>query len=92
MKKVLFLVEQIVALQAYSRKKRAPPLMAARVSLSKESLGSLRAAALNPYIPAVAVYPPQRIARFGRFLQSVLPPGSPKDERQTRLPRQKQVF
>jgi hypothetical protein len=38
------------------------------LSLSKKSLGLLRVATLNPYIPAAAVYPAQRIARFGRFL------------------------
>jgi len=36
-------------------------------SFGQKALGLLRAAALNPYIPAAAVEPPRRIALWGGF-------------------------
>jgi hypothetical protein len=57
--------------------------------LSKKPLGLLRVVTLNPHIPAVPVHPAQYDRPFRAVSLCVLPPGSPKDDRQNVVPRQK---
>ncbi len=63
----------------------------ARFSLSKKSW-IVKGATLNPYIPAAAVHPAQRIARFGRFPCSFCRPGAQWARGKTWLSRQKTGF
>jgi hypothetical protein len=62
-----------------------------RLILNKP-MGLLRAAALNLYIPAASVHPMQRIALPRAFSPCVLPPASPKDERQNVVTPSKNWF
>jgi hypothetical protein len=62
------------------------------VSLSKKSMGLLRVATLNPYIPATPVHPAQRIARFGWFLCAFCRPVVQRTKGKTWLLRQKTSF
>jgi len=61
-------------------------------SLSKRSLGLLRAAPLNPFIPAAPVHPAERIARNGRFLCVLCRPRVRRTRGKERLTRQKTGF
>jgi hypothetical protein len=61
-------------------------------SLSKKSLGLLRVVTLNPHIPAVPVHPAQYDRPFRAVSLCVLPPGSPKDERQNVVTPSKNKF
>jgi hypothetical protein len=61
-------------------------------SLSKKSLGLFRVVTLNPHIPAVPVHPAQYDRPFRAVSLCVLPPGSPKDERQNVVTPSKNKF
>jgi hypothetical protein len=60
--------------------------------LSKKSLGLLRVVTLNPHIPAVPVHPAQYDRPFRAISLCVLPPASPKDERQNVVTPSKNLF
>ena len=58
----------------------------------KKPSGLLRAAALNPYIPAAPVHPAQRIARSGRFPCALCCQGVRRTRGKSSYPVKKRVF